>query len=513
MTSHEKLAVELVINGKNTTWYEYGKLFGLSEDACHRVWKKVQQNPSWVQECLKKDEQQEQERIAILTKANKFQPIKGLKVTKKIKDISEEDLNKFIYPLTPDQCFKVDDLESDKIHIPTLEAFEMAFKDKHIQKANEVIKDNYIADLEAEIIAYEEDRKNGSAIKTVAVTDEITSLEDLIKVCKIDTTKWNIDKYIQNFWGGKYQVKAFMSLIKPESNLQAQKDVLISQLKDQLAIDPWWQHRYIHQNEKESANQLLELAVFDLHLGKMSWKGETGEDYDLKIAAQRYRDCIFELVNRVNMSKVERILLPLGNDMIHIDNKFKTTTNGTPQDTDGRFAKIIKEARALIIDTVAFLLNQYHTKIDIVIVPGNHDQTVMFTLGEILDAYYTDHRSVKVYNNPKLRKYYQFGKNMIMFTHGSEEKHADLGLIAATEEPVMWANTKYREVHLGHLHKSKSIKYTNVDEYQGFKIRIINSLSGTDAWHYSKGYMSLKGAEAFVWDKEKGLVSNHFYNL
>lgn len=380
-----------------------------------------------------------------------------------------------------------------------------------IQAVQEIA--NHIADLEATILAYEEDSTKGTATKTFKVKDEIKTLEDLITICKIDTNIWKIDKYIQNFWAGNYQVKAFLTRKTIDTDISLQKDVLLTELKAQLHSDAWWMIRTNNPNVDGEDNRLLELAVFDLHLGKLSWKEETGEDYDIKIAAQRYRDCIYDMTSRVDMTKVGRILLPLGNDMIHIDNKQSTTTAGTPQDTDSRFSKIIREAKALVFNTIAFLRNQYRLPIDIVIVPGNHDQTVMFTLGEILDAYYTDDTFITVNNSPKLRKYYQYGKNMIMYTHGSDEKHAELGLIAATEEPELWASTKYREVHLGHLHKSKSVKYTNVDEYQGFKIRIINSLSGTDAWHYSKGYMSLKGAEAFLWDKEKGLIANYFYNL
>lgn len=378
---------------------------------------------------------------------------------------------------------------------------------------------NYIADLEAKVVEYSENPQKGTASKTVETIEEVQTLDDLVRICKIDTNKWDITRYSQKSSNGKYTVEAYMSKkeISEEEKLKAsllqevieyhEKKRLSEQIID-LSEKPDFK---LEAKAKARKNQLLELAIFDLHLGKLSWKGETGEDYDMSIAIQRYKDCIAELLSRTDLSKIDRILLPLGNDMIHIDNKFKTTTAGTPQDTDGRFAKIIRVAKRLMIDTIEEL--SAIAPVDVMIVPGNHDQTVMFTLGEILEAFFYGNEDVTIYNDPKLRKYYKYGQNMIMFTHGSEEKHADLGLIAATEAPSIWANTKYREVHLGHLHKSKSVKYTNVDEYQGFKIRIINSLSGTDAWHYSKGYMSLKGAEAFIWDAEKGLITNHFYNL
>lgn len=374
--------------------------------------------------------------------------------------------------------------------------------------------------IEPVLIKSTENPTEGTATRTYSTSEEVQSLDDLIDICNIDTTVWDITRYSQKSSNGKYTVEAFMSKKEKEEEVEDLRKSLIEEIKEYhenkriegQVIDLQKDLSSVVADEtKKKATQLLELAIFDLHLGKLSWKGETGEDYDMDIAIDRYKRCITELLDRVDLSKIDRILLPIGNDMIHIDNKFKTTTNGTPQDTDSRFTKIIKTAKTLMIQVISEL--SLIAPVDVVVVPGNHDQTVMFTLGEILEAFFYTDENVTIYNDPKLRKYYKYGQNMIMFTHGSDEKHSELGLIAATEMPTMWASTKFREVHLGHLHKSKSVKYTNVDEYQGFKIRIINSLSGTDAWHYSKGYMSLKGAEAFIWDYNKGLITNHFYNL
>ena len=258
-------------------------------------------------------------------------------------------------------------------------------------------------------------------------------------------------------------------------------------------------------------NQLVEVDFFDVHLGKQSWDEETGENYDLDIAVARCHTALNKLLSRIDKSKVEKILLPIGNDLSHIDNKAGTTTAGTPVDSDTRFGLIFRTCKKLVVDMITELSKV--APVDIIVVPGNHCEATTFTLGEVLEAWYRNDPNVNINNSPKLRKYYQYGKNMIMFTHGDKEKHAELGLIAAHEEARMWSETKYREVHLGHFHKSKSISYTTGDEFPGFKVRILPSLSGSDAWHYSQGYMSMKGAKAFVWDKEEGLISEHTFNL
>ena len=75
----------------------------------------------------------------------------------------------------------------------------------------------------------------------------------------------------------------------------------------------------------------------------------------------------------------------------------------------------------------------------------------MFYSGEFLRAFFLEHEGVTVDNNYDSRKYYEYGTNMIMFTHGDKEKPAEMPLIMATEQPTMFARTTHREVHCGHM--------------------------------------------------------------
>ena len=75
------------------------------------------------------------------------------------------------------------------------------------------------------------------------------------------------------------------------------------------------------------------------------------------------------------------------------------------------------------------------------------------------------------------------------------------------------AATKFREVQLGHFHKNKKINYVSVDDFQGFQIQILPSLSGTDFWHNSKGYNSLKQAKAFLYSKTEGRVAEFTHTV
>lgn len=371
-------------------------------------------------------------------------------------------------------------------------------------------------------VSYEfrQDLTNGTAQMQDVVNSRMT-LEEAILHFEIDEEEWEVVKYECKRWDfsiknndghvvTKPQYSAYLVVRqrKIDSDLGLQKQIILDEIKK---FTPASQTFTVSHPANIDGDTLLEISIPDLHIGKLAWGKETGEDYDTSIAIARYNQAVDELLSRIPASGIDRILLPIGNDMINIDNKMSTTTSGTPQGADSRFGKMFRTAKNLVIDTIGRL--SAIAPVDVVVVAGNHDNLTMFTLGEVVEAFYHDNPLVRVNNSPKQRKYYQYGQNGLMFTHGNEEKHLELGLIFATEEPELWAATRFREVHLGHLHKRKSTNWVSVDENQGFKVRILSSLSGTDAWHYSKGYNSMKAAQAFLYHKEKGLLAEYNYNV
>jgi len=108
----------------------------------------------------------------------------------------------------------------------------------------------------------------------------------------------------------------------------------------------------------------------------------------------------------------------------------------------------------------------------------------------------------------KKRKYYKFGKNLIGYTHGSDEKLDRLPLLMASEQPELWAQTKFREWHTGDKHNKKDISYISTNENSGMVVRILRSLASADAWTFNKGYIgALRASESFLWHPEDGLIA------
>jgi len=343
------------------------------------------------------------------------------------------------------------------------------------------------------------------------IDKQIKTLKDLIKVCEIDTNEWVIDRWVCNKWemGAKlkddtikvtplFQIKVWLSKNKPVIDLTVFRDSII---KDMQKHSP----KYPKIKYPKQEPNLLEINLFDLHLGKLAWDEETGTNYDLQIAERVFNDTIDKLIIQANPYNVDRILFIVGNDFFNVDNSRNTTTNNTPQDEDTRWHKTFSRGRQLIVNQIDKLSSI--APVDVKIVAGNHDTERAFYLGEALACWYRNCKDVTVDNTPKPRKYYRYGLNLLGFTHGNEEKILDLPVIMASETPKLWAETKYREWHLGHIHQKKEIKWISTQEHKGTVIRYMRSLSATDAWHGKKGYINnVRAGEGFIWNKDNGLI-------
>lgn len=250
-----------------------------------------------------------------------------------------------------------------------------------------------------------------------------------------------------------------------------------------------------------------ELCLFDAHLGKYAWGEETGEDFDSQIAHDRVRAAVEDLLVMSGGFPCDLTILPIGQDLLHTDNYEGTTTAGTMQDRDTRYQLMFRRARQLMSWVISVCAER--TNVQAVIVPGNHDSLSAWTLGEVLAAEYAHDPRVTFDGSPRKRKYVLYGKNLIGYAHGHNEPHKNLPQIMAAEEPEKWAASVYREWHVGHFHKSKVTQPVYVDDHQGCTVRVLRSLSGTDAWHSSMGYVNTThGSECFMWRRSGGLRAN-----
>lgn len=345
---------------------------------------------------------------------------------------------------------------------------------------------------------------------------QIKTVDELLSIAKVDLNIWSVDHFIVNKWANAskdkseeiivtdlFQVKVWL---KKKVAADTTKE-LIEWFKTEVANfapkNKWNDIKLIKNNKK----YCLELAVPDLHLGKMAWSLETlGENYDSNEAVLIYEKAIIDLISKAPMDQVNHILLPVGSDFYNSDNARDETTAGTYVGSDNRWQKVFRKGTELLIKIITKLAQTH--KITIPIVQGNHDWEKSFYLGEVLAATFKNHPNVIINNSPAPRKYFRFGANLIGFTHGSEEKISNLPLILATECKNDWSETKFREIHVGHMHKESN------NEYQGIKVRFLPSLCSADSWHSKKGYVgTIRSAIGFLWDFDKGLEAQLYFNV
>lgn len=338
---------------------------------------------------------------------------------------------------------------------------------------------------------------------------DIHTEAQLVDYMKIDLQKWEIVECTFNKWsmgtagGGKQSLFQVKARCKLRRNIVDAKNE-IEALKEQAKIDVR-PNVNIPRAPKNQNGLVLEVAIFDLHFGKQAFPPETlDRPYDIKITEAMFFRALDKIIERAQGFKYEKVLFIVGNDMLHSNDLDNRTANGTIVDSDGRFHKAYVVARKAM--TAAIDKLRQIAPVHVVVCVGNHDRFSAWTLGHSLECWYHNDPDVTIDNAPALRKYYEWGKVALLFTHGDEGKRQDYPLLFATEKPEMFGRTKFREIHTGHFHSTKT------EEYHGVRVRTLSSLSTADSWHASKGFKgALRTAEAFVWSKEEGLIAQFTY--
>ena len=335
----------------------------------------------------------------------------------------------------------------------------------------------------------------------------VRTLAGALKTAQVDLSVWEVEKHTINKWDcvaklsknkmiatELWQVKVWLRRKVPKTIEEGVK-LFLAQIPA---------HRYEPRKFEHHADPcLLEMSLFDMHFGKLAWGRETGQNYDLKIAEQIYANAAHELIEKSRGFNIEKIILPIGQDFFHVDGPANQTTAGTPQDADGRLARIFATGQRALINLIDSLMGI--APVHILWVPGNHDWYTSWYLIKVIEAHYRMTPSVTIDSSEMPRKCIEYGCNLLAYTHGNEEKHSSLPAIMAGAWPQQWARTKHREWHLGHFHRVKETHYNAADTIDGVLVRILPSLSGTDAWHYKKGYVgSMRAAQAFIYNKKRG---------
>jgi hypothetical protein len=254
------------------------------------------------------------------------------------------------------------------------------------------------------------------------------------------------------------------------------------------------------KRQKNKQSYLLVIDPADLHIGKLCSAFESGEDYTNQIAVQRALDGVRGILQKVSSFNIDKILFIGGNDILHIDNPKRTTTSGTPQDTDGMWHSNFLIAKQLYVDILEILISV--ADVHFTFNPSNHDYTNGFFLAQVIETYFKNCNNITFDCTIAHRKGFKYFNNLIGTTHGDGAKEQDLPLLMAQEFAREWSDTKHRYIYTHHVHHKTS------KDYIGITVESLRSPSGTDSWHHRNGYQhSPKAVEGFLHCKQNGQIA------
>lgn len=386
---------------------------------------------------------------------------------------------------------------ADKLGITETEIDELLVDIKKREKAEEDAEiGTYISDLENTVVKFTEDMIKGTGEIVVNVKEEIRSLEDLIEKCKIDTTKWDITKYVQNFWGNednpRWQVKAWLG---KKSTEQVFQDYFVDFL---ASYEPVSQAVMGPKFVPSKSHASLVINKQDSHLNKFDIDGNN--DIEDRFARMMFKT--ETIVTQAQLSNnLDHIIYIIGSDEFNSEHT-NNTTKGTPQQNIHTYHEgFLKICNHEIL--VITMLLQYAKNVSVVYVSGNHDEFVGWHMVNWLQTYFRKEERADFNISPKYRKYVGYGNSALMFNHGDVIKPAKLAGIFPMEFKDNWSSYDNFYIFTGDKHHEVSLDFNGIKFYQ------IPAFSNSKSlWDDKNGHVMSKGeVTAFLIDENDGMTN------
>lgn len=365
------------------------------------------------------------------------------------------------------------------------------------------------------------EKEDGSIEMVLLSAKKLRTKEEMAEFCNIDLNEFYAEKITSNTYGSEsapcWQFKVWWRLRYKKDELSPKRAIeLFENMVERIKVP-----QFLKKIGTGDSDFFTEVQIPDLHMGQLSWGSELGAgeegNYDIKIAREEYIKAVSYYCNLYADNPPLEFIFPIGNDLFNVSSGDNRTMNGTLQDEDDRAEKTFEYAFETCVEAVRMLAQI--APVRMVHIPGNHDGERISYLMVGLKYYFKRHPQVILEEellNPSGRKYIQLGNTLLGLSHGKLRgkviKMDQYPIIMADEVPDLWARTKYREFHIGHIHHSKIINSSLVDEFRGVVVRAVGALAKLDKWHYDSGYRATRQAQAFDYHIERGLTSINLYN-
>lgn len=400
---------------------------------------------------------------------------------------------------------------AEKLKVPLETVYELM---KELKGKNEEI--NKI-DEESTDRKTEEYKADGTASLEYKGNKSIKSLEEAIAFFDIDTTKWDVERWICNSWdmGSKWRKQDLSWNEGVMHGTAKRKNKFITNTNYQVKV--WLKKRqgfspdafveflktytpapimttiYSHSVTKDIVD--VEISIADFHLDRRVLAGDTIEQ-----RKEEYKRVLQGLIEKVNSAySVRKLVFVLGNDLFNTDNYHNQTTNLTPQEVSVPWHNAYEQGFDLMVDAIT-KVSVIAQEVVVVLMQGNHDRTKSFYLAHALEVFFKPNKNISFLRENSNTKFVVLGKTFIGYHHGNHVKIDALPLYFANDEKsgAIYGASKYKEVHVGDKH------HYMAKDIQSVRILQIPSMVKPDNFTNDGLYLHVKAGIALCYHPEHG---------
>lgn len=377
-----------------------------------------------------------------------------------------------------------------------------------IPQSNDVEKDLYIADLEAQVVRLlgqrseeldqpqvgTEDRESGTV--TVQFKHGLESLSDaqIFEECKRDPKVWRLAQVYWKKRSSGFLYTANFTLLDKDAKASYQQKFIdyLSSDRFKVRLTP----ARLAARNPALTNGLLVLNKQDFHFNKHDVFGNNDvqqrfadfESATVRLAAKAARNY-----------NLEKIVYVIGSDSFNAEWS-GTTTKGTPQQNTHGYHNGFELIVAHEIKVINFLLTR-GASVEVLYVPGNHDEYVGWHLVKMLEMAFRKEPRLQFQTLPRYRKYVRYGKSALMFNHGAEVKPEQLAHIFPDEFRDEWSFTEFAYIFTGDKHRRIEKEFGVIEWYS------LPALSSAKSnWDDLKAHNGKAVYQAFLIEEENGMA-------
>lgn len=320
------------------------------------------------------------------------------------------------------------------------------------------------------------------------------TVEDIIRDHKIDTSKFEVNNlYVKQNKNG-YHATVSIKPLKKEVEITSQfLDFLKSYkppkftIESKFTIDPALNTGCLIINKQ------------DAHLNKLD--EFTDNNSILERSTELMREIASTVKQASKLSNIDTIIYTIGSDEYNSE-WTDTTTRGTPQKNIGSY----HSSFTAICNFESFAINylaQYCNKLQVIYIPGNHDEYVGWHLAMYLKALFRDQTNITIDSDNSYTKYVRWRDSALCFNHGYGPKPEQLADSFPANFKKEWSFCNNFYIFLGDKHTELSKTVGNIEIY-----RLTQSSTAKSKWDMLNDY-SIHDAKltSFLLEEKQGITN------